>query len=116
MCERERDRLDRDGERDTHKERARENLGSAVFVSVSLSFGSVVLGLSFRSSVLVCWTYHWKSAALPAPANLPSGGPWVSFIPVGVLLRVRQPLPKVCLYKCMHDQCVGAVFPPPPSP
>lgn len=44
------------------------------------------------------------------------GGPWVSFIPKGVLLRVHKPLLRVCLCKCTHDQCVGAVFPPPPSP
>lgn len=87
---------------------------SAVFVSIPVSFGSVDLGLLGLPSSAVSITGSLMLS--PHLAGLLSGGPWVSFIPIGVLLRVRQPLLRVCLCKCTHDQCVGAVFPPSPSP
>ena len=103
-------------EKETHTNRGR----GRIWYLLSLSPSLFPLG---RWS-WVFWVFHLGLLDLSlevcsSPRTWPGchlGGPWVSFIPKGVLLRVHKPLLRVCLCKCMHDQCVGAVFPPPPSP
>ena len=103
-------------EKETHTNRGRGRIWYLLSLSPSLfplgRWSSVFwvfrLGLLDLSLEVCSSPRTWPGCRL--------GGPWVSFIPKGVLLRVHKPLLRVCLCKCTHDQCVGAVFPPSPSP